>query len=70
MANIRAGSKAALVIVDVQVGVMHHAWRVPRNIENIAAAAGRARSQSVPVIWGQQADDELVHGSARLVATA
>lgn len=64
MATIRDGNQPALVIVDVQVGVMRDAWEAPRVVENIAVAVDRARAQGVPVIWVQHADDELVHGSA------
>ena len=64
MATVRQGNQPALIIVDVQIGVMRDAWDAGRVIDNIALAVERARSQEVPVIWVQHADDELVHGSA------
>jgi nicotinamidase-related amidase len=64
MANIRAGHKTALVVVDVQIGVMESAWDAPRIIKNVNIAVEKARSQGVPVIWVQHADSELVYGSA------
>lgn len=63
MATIRKGNKAALLVVDVQIGVMRKAWDAPRVIASIAAAVEKARSQDVPVIWVQHADEELVDGS-------
>lgn len=60
MATIRAGNKDALLVVDVQVGVMRHAWDAPRIVENIGAAVEKARRNGVPVIWVQHADDDLV----------
>lgn len=64
MATIRAGSKAVLLVVDVQVGVMRSAWNAAQVIHNIHVAVEKARAQGAPVIWVQHADDELVSGSA------
>lgn len=63
MATVRNGNRGALVVVDVQVGVMNDAWDSARIIKNVARAVERARAQGVPVIWVQHADDELVYGS-------
>lgn len=57
------GNKIVLLVVDVQVGVMQHAWDAPRIIENIAMAVEKARANRIPVIWVQHADNELVYGS-------
>jgi nicotinamidase-related amidase len=59
MATIREGNKSALVVVDVQVGVMSEAWDASRVIGNIARTVERARAENVPVLWVQHADDEL-----------
>lgn len=64
MATIRAGNRAVLVVVDVQVGVMRGAWQVDRVVANIAHAVECARTQGVPIIWVQHSDAELVEGSA------
>ena len=63
MATVREGNQGVLLVVDVQVGVMSEAWDAPRIIKNVARAVERARAQSVPVIWVQHSDEELVHGS-------
>lgn len=63
MATIRDGSKAVLLVVDVQVGVVRDAWNAPDVVLNIVAAVEKARRQGAPVIWVQHADGELVSGS-------
>jgi len=63
MATVRAGNKAILLVVDVQAGVMSHAWDAARIIGNISRALERARAANVPAIWVQHADDDLRYGS-------
>lgn len=63
MASIRSGSQSALVVVDVQVGVMSKAWDAPRAIGKVAHAVERARAAGVPVLWVQHADQQLVKDS-------
>ena len=63
MATVREGNKTALVVVDVQVGVVSEAWDAGRIIGNVARTVDRARNQGVPVIWVQHSDKDLVHGS-------
>jgi hypothetical protein len=52
-----------LLIVDAQLGVLRNTWDAPRVVENIGLAVEKARGQSVPVIWVQHVDEELVSGS-------
>lgn len=59
MATVREGNKAALLIVDVQVGVMRQAWDASRVVGNVARAVERARAAHIPVIWVQHTDDDL-----------
>lgn len=63
MATVREGNKAALVVVDVQVGVMREAWEASRVIGNVARAVERARAEHVAVIWVQHTDDDLPNES-------
>ena len=58
MALIRTGISPALLIVDVQVGVMRGAWEAPRVIHNIAVAVDKARKAGAPVKW---VEDRLEH---------
>ena len=57
------GNNAALVVVDMQVGVLANAWETARIINNVALAVSRARAEGVPVIWVQHSDEELQHNS-------
>jgi nicotinamidase-related amidase len=63
VATVREGSQTALVVVDVQVGVMRSAWDRDRIVSNVARAVERARAQGRPVIWVQHADEDLACGS-------
>ena len=63
MATVREGNKAVLLVVDVQVGVMRDAWDAARIIGNVSRVVEQARARSVPVIWVQHSDDDLVFGS-------
>ena len=63
MAVVRAGDRSVLLVVDVQVGVMRNTWESARIVHNICRVVDKARSQNVPAIWVQHADDELVYGS-------
>ncbi len=64
MSTIRPGNQLALVVVDVQVGVLAEAWDAPRVIRNVARAVERARDAGVPVIWVQHQGDDLLRDSA------
>jgi nicotinamidase-related amidase len=64
MATVRQGSKAVLVVVDVQVGVVANAWERDRVVSNVARAVARARLAGTPVVWVQHSDRELPYGSA------
>jgi nicotinamidase-related amidase len=55
--------KSALLVIDVQRDVVANAFRRDEVIANISGLVIRARKESVPVIWVQHSDDELVKGS-------
>ncbi|WP_374509768.1 isochorismatase family protein [Niveibacterium sp.] len=55
----RTGSTSALVVVDVQVGVVANAFDRDPIVQNVALAVERARSAGAPVIWVQHHDEEL-----------
>lgn len=60
----RPAGKPALLIVDVQVGVMANAWDASRVIANVGRAVQRARERGVPVIWVQHESDQLPRDSS------
>jgi nicotinamidase-related amidase len=53
----------ALLVVDVQTGVVAGAHARDEVVANIAELVERARSEDIPVIWVQHDDDELTKGS-------
>lgn len=53
----------ALLVVDVQNGVMAGAAHRDDVIANISTLVDRARAQGVPVIWVQHSDEQLKPGS-------
>ncbi|MFT3851944.1 MAG: isochorismatase family protein [Ilumatobacteraceae bacterium] len=53
----------ALLVVDVQNGVVGGAHERDAIVANIAGLVERARAEDVPVIWVQHAGDDLVAGS-------
>ena len=64
MAAIRTGNRSALLIVDVQVGVVAAAGDISRQLDHIKLAVRKARDAGVPIIWVQHDDEELPRGSA------
>src|SRR3954467_9923337 len=54
---------AALVVIDVQNGVVAEAVARDSVITNINTLVDKARSEGVPVVWVQHNDDELEKGS-------
>jgi nicotinamidase-related amidase len=55
---------SALLVVDVQNGVVAGAHQRDVVVANVASLVDRARSGGVPVVWVQHAGDELERGSA------
>ena len=63
MSTLAGRPHSALVVIDVQNGVVAGAHDRDGVVARIADLVERARSQSVTVIWVQHTDDELVKGS-------
>ena len=57
--STRSGSNSALLVIDVQVGVVADAWDRERIIGNMAVAVERARQQGTLVIWVQHEAEDL-----------
>ncbi|MEU9307463.1 cysteine hydrolase family protein [Streptomyces sp. NPDC048256] len=53
----------ALLVIDVQKGVVAGAPRRDEVIANIHTLIDAARAQDVPVVWVQHSDDDLERGS-------
>jgi nicotinamidase-related amidase len=63
MTSLADRPNTALVVIDVQNGVMSGAHNRDGVIANINALVGRARAENVPVVWVQHSSDELAPGS-------
>jgi nicotinamidase-related amidase len=55
--------KTALLVVDVQNGVVAGAHQRDAVVANVGSLVERARRESVPVVWVQHFDDGLARGS-------
>jgi Isochorismatase family len=56
--------QTALIVIDVQNGVVDGAPKRDDVVANINALVGQARAERVPVIWVQHNDDDMPRGSA------
>lgn len=63
MATIRDGNTAALIIIDMQNGVIANAHERDGVIARTVTLVDRAREEKVPVIFVQHEDEELVPGT-------
>src|SRR3954451_14504889 len=53
----------ALMVIDVQQGVVADAHQRDTVVANISTLVDKARAEGVPVVWVQHSDDQLVKGS-------
>jgi nicotinamidase-related amidase len=53
----------ALLVVDVQVGVVAEALDRDAVVANVASLVEKARQEHVPVVWVQHADEDIVKGT-------
>lgn len=63
MSTFQDRDRTALLVVDVQHGVVDGAHRRDQVVATIAALVDRARGESVPVVWVQHSDEGLVRNS-------
>ena len=62
MTTLQHRLNAALIVVDVQVGVVARAHDRAAVVANIARVVEAARRDGAPVIWVQHVSDQLVKG--------
>lgn len=60
MTTLPGRDKSALLVIDVQNGVVEGAYNLPAVLSAINVAIDKARAAGVPVIWVQHADEELI----------
>ena len=63
MATLPNRPNTALIVIDVQNGVVAGAHDRDAVVANIAGLVERAREENVPVVWVQHSDQGLAHGS-------
>ena len=63
MTTLANRPNTALLVVDVQNGVVGEAHNRDAVVANVAGLVGRAREEGVPVVWVQHSGEELARGS-------
>jgi nicotinamidase-related amidase len=63
MTTLENRPNTALLVIDVQTGVVQGAHERDTVVANVAALVEKARREEVPVVWVQHSDEELVSGS-------
>jgi nicotinamidase-related amidase len=63
MTSLENRPGTALLVVDVQKGIVGNAFERDRVVGNIRALVEKARAEDVPVVWVQHSGDELPSGS-------
>ncbi|MFZ0492637.1 MAG: cysteine hydrolase family protein [Acidimicrobiia bacterium] len=63
MSTLSGRPNTALLVIDVQNGVVEGAYNRDGVIANIDTLVDKARSEDVPVVWIQHSSDELQKGS-------
>jgi nicotinamidase-related amidase len=63
MTTLRDRPKTALLVVDVQNGVVAGSHERDEIVANVGTLVERARREAVPVVWVQHSDEGLERGS-------
>ncbi|MCQ9165340.1 cysteine hydrolase family protein [Arthrobacter sp. STN4] len=63
MTTLQERPHTALVVIDVQNGVVDGAYGRDAVVANIGSLVGKAREAGAPVVWVQHSDEQLTEGS-------
>jgi nicotinamidase-related amidase len=63
MTTLENRPNTALLVIDVQAGVVAGNHERDAVVANVASLVDKAREHDVPVVWVQHNDDELMRGS-------
>jgi nicotinamidase-related amidase len=63
MSTLANRPNTALLVVDVQNGVVERAHQRDAVVANIGSLVEKARHEAIPVVWVQHSDEQLVPGS-------
>lgn len=65
MATRGDDQKSALLVIDVQNGVMANGWNKDQVITNVASVVDHARNSDIPIIWIQHEAEDLPRDSEK-----
>ena len=65
MTTLKDRPNTALLVLDVQIGVVEGAHQRDAVVANVGTLVEKARRERVPVVWVQHSDDQLERGSER-----
>ena len=63
MTTLENRPKTALLVIDVQNGVVDGNYNRDAVVANVASLVERARKEQVPVVWVQHSDEHLADGT-------
>ncbi len=63
MTTLQNRPKTALLVIDVQNGVVKGAHERDAVVANVSGLVQKARQERVPVVWVQHSDEQLARGS-------
>jgi len=63
MTTLRNRARTALLVIDVQNGVVRGTHERDAVVANIGRLVAKARREQVPVVWVRHSDEELAQGS-------
>src|SRR5437762_2222346 len=63
MTTLKDRPNTALLVIDVQKGVVEGAHERDTVVANVGSLVDRARRERVPVVWVQHSDEQLAKGS-------
>src|SRR6266705_860607 len=63
MTTLENRPNTALLVIDVQNGVVEGAHERGAVVANVGSLVEKARQERVPVVWVQHSDEELARGS-------
>ncbi len=63
MTTLENRPNTALLVVDVQRGVVEGAYERDSVVANVATLVDKARQEQIPVVWVQHSDEQLARGS-------
>jgi len=65
MSTLENRPNTALLVIDVQKGVVEGNYERDSVVANVGSLVDKARQEGVPVVWVQHSDEQLARGSDR-----